>query len=568
MKRHLGVVAALLLVVSGATRAVEEPREIPDIILASRLDMTWSEMLISRLRRYVINLNLGDPLGARVEKDIEIAQVRANDLLAPSSRRMVADISSMFGLSITDAQSKIVVKNIEYKLDRVTTDLRPLARGAEGQVFDGLFASRGAKISADAIDLVLEIPTTGRRRLPLITVTIRKPFIKSSPDLPIIAQAQVQVVEEAKELSFKILNSSFESLAQVMGKNPEAFELGFESIDIPQISIQIGNRRMNIDPSKVRAAIVSREALIKDLLIEQLRGQLKQGIAQKALDLVQTVKIPREYWLTVDKMQMQLKVARISGSVGSQNVLLRVKSDFCSLVHFDRYKEDCLNHKVTKPAASVTTPEKLRASIAEVRATLERGDANMVASISEDYINKLVSTTVDAGYFDQKMLESGAEFGATKTFVRLNERGDTGTLYVDIKYKITGLQSVLVGGSDIRFPLVLKCTMRIEKSLAGYPLVIFKIKEAVMDNRTLRRGFPEMGLPSTVERLKRFESKVVKTIREKVKPMIGTDIISLELPVFQGVGLESLDFVSDGQGRMSAHANLAEVANTLKLTSP
>lgn len=555
MRLIVGLSLTILLSTS-VSHAQDSGREVPDIILASRLDLSWSEMLISKLRRYVMNMNLGDPLGARVEQDIEIGEIRANDVLAPSSRRLVADIGSMMGLKLIDAHSKIVIKNIEYKLDKVTTDLMPINRDSDGQVFDGLFAAKGVQIFADSIKLIMEIPTAGRRRLPLVEVTINRPFIRSSPRLAIVAKAQVKVLEEARELSFKILNSSFESLAEIMRKNPNDFELGYESIDIPQVSISIGSRRMNIDPDKVRAAIAAREELLKDLLIEQLRGQLKSGIAQKALDLVQTVKIPNEYWITVDKMQMKLKVARIAGSQGSKNVILRVQSDFCTLVSFDQNQEECLNKKTTQPAASVTTPEKLRKSIEEVRGTLTRGDANMVASISEDYINKLVSTTVDAGYFDQKMLEAGASFGPTKTFVRLNERGDTGTLYIDLKYKITGLQSVLVGGNEIRFPLVFKCTMRIEKGPAGYPLVIFKIKEAVMDNKTLRKGFPLMGLPSTVEKLKRFESKVVKKIREEVKPMIGQDIISLELPLFKDVGLESLEFISDGYGRMSANANL------------
>jgi len=567
MKFFFAVIAALSLSAT-PSRAVDEPTTIPDIILASRLDLAWSEMLIARLRRYVMNLNLGDPLGARVDKDIEIADISPRDVLAPSSRRMVSEVGAMVGLHLTEARSKIVVRNLEYKLDSVTTDLRPLVRNPDGQVFDGIFAARGASIGADAIELVLEIPTAGRRRLPLIKVTIRKPFIKTAETFPIVAQAQVQVVEEASALSFKVLNSSFESLANLMGKNPDAFELGFETIDIPDVSISIGNRRMNIEPDKVRQAIVSRQQIIKELLIEQLRGQLRQGIAQKALDLVQTVKIPKEYWVTVDKMQMQLKVARISGARGNQNVIVRVDSDFCTLVKWGESAENCVNTKVTTPAPSVTTPEKLRNSIDEMKATLGQGDVNMVASVSEDYINKLVSTTVDAGYFDQKMLESGATFGPKKTFVRLNERGDTGTLYVDINYRLSGVQSVLVGGNSIRFPLVLKCTMKIVKSPAGYPLVVFNVKEAVLDNRTLRRGFPELGLPSTVERLRRFESKVVKTIRDTVRPMIGQDIIQLELPVFQGVGLESLEFVSDGLGRASAHANLEDVIATRKSMTP
>lgn len=567
MKRLLRLLLSFCFLLTTAQAAAQE-KSVPDVIIASRLDLAWSEMLISKLRRYVINLNLGDPFGARVERDIEIGEVRAGNLINPASHQMVSDISGIFGLRLVDAHSKIIVKNIEYKLDRVLTDLRPVTRETKGQVFDGLFAARGAQISADAIDLILEIPTTGNRRLPLIKVRIDRPFIKSAAHLAITAQAQVQVVEEAEELSFKVLNSSFESLANLLEKKPEDFELGFASIQIPQVSVSIGNRRMNIDPHKVRAAIVARESFLKTLLVEQLRGQLRAGIAQRALDLVQTLKIPKEYWLTVDKMKMKLRVARLSGSDASQNVLLRMDSDFCTLANFERNDKDCLKFKQTTPAVSVTTPEKLRASIDEVKATLADEEANMVASISEDFINKLVSTTVDAGYFDEKMKESGASFGPTKTFVRLNERGETGTLYVDIKYKLTSMQALLVGGPEIRFPLVLKCTMRTEKGPNGFPLVIFKIKSAVLDNKTLRKGFPLMGLPSTVERLKRFESKVVQTIREKVKPMVGEDIISLELPLFKDVGLESLSFKSDGHGRMSAHANLVDVVAGLKVPTP
>lgn len=554
------LLSAFLVV--GAAQALEpiaivsSDASIPDVLIASRLDLSWSELLIDRLRRYVINLNLGDPFKGKVERELEVASIQARDVVSRSSQQLVSDVGGMLGIQVLGAHSRIRVKNIAYEVTRVTTDLRPLERGKDGQTFDGIFAAKGIRIGADEIRLIIDVPTTRGRALPVVEVVIKNPYIQTSAEQAVIAQAQVAIVEGSDSLSFRVLNSSFNTLADLLGRDPNLFTLGYGDIVIPSVSISVGNRRLTVEPDKVRAFVNSKQDQLKAMLVDLLRTQLRSGIAQTALDAVQQVKIPNEYWNDIDKMFLKLKFARISGSTGSRNVYLKMDSDFCTLDGHDRYGAECTQHKKTQPAPSVTTQAKLQSSMARMRQTLSNETANMVASFSEDYINKLIATTVDAGYFDERLQESGARLGPAGAFVRLEEAGKTGTLYTDILYHIGGVQALLVGGSEIRFPIVLKCGMRIERGPSGFPVVIFRVESALLTDEVLRRGVPDHGIPSTVERLKRFEGQVVKEIRKQVRLLVGQDILSLELPLFKGVGLESLEFLSDGLGRVNAHATL------------
>jgi hypothetical protein len=57
----------------------------------------------------------------------------------------------------------------------------------------------------------------------------------------------------------------------------------------------------------------------------------------------------------------------------------------------------------------------------------------------------------------------------------------------------------------------------------------------------------------------------VKTIRKKIAPMKGKDILDLRYPELKGLGLEKVEFVSDGNGRMNALMKLSDLIHDEEL---
>jgi hypothetical protein len=135
---------------------------------------------------------------------------------------------------------------------------------------------------------------------------------------------------------------------------------------------------------------------------------------------------------------------------------------------------------------------------------------------------------------------------------------DTGTLYMDVKYKFSKFQGFVLGQKGIRFPLVMKVAIRFEKH-DGVPVMIIKLKEVDVSDDTLLKGFPDLKLVSTIQDIPRLKKKVVKEIRNKMIPMTGKDVIDLRYPELKGLGLETVHFLSDGNGRMNAVMKLNDL---------
>jgi hypothetical protein len=106
--------------------------------------------------------------------------------------------------------------------------------------------------------------------------------------------------------------------------------------------------------------------------------------------------------------------------------------------------------------------------------------------------------------------------------------------------------------------LVLDVSLRIEKN-EDEPIVIIRLKDVDTSNETIINGKPDLNMISTVKDVPRFKGKVANAIREKVSVLRNKDIIELRYPEFKGLGLDKVDFLSDGLGRMNAIMRLEDL---------
>jgi hypothetical protein len=213
---------------------------------------------------------------------------------------------------------------------------------------------------------------------------------------------------------------------------------------------------------------------------------------------------------------------------------------------------------VTPTSVSRIDKDQHHESLEKMKTIIDKGDGNLVASISEDYVNKLLVTTYDAGLWKKTLDEAEVELGSQKVFVRLSEQGDVANLYLDVKYKFKKFEGFLIGKKGIRFPLVLKVAIRIEKR-NGIPVMVIRLKGSDLTDKTLLAGLPDMGLESTIRDVPIFKKQIVQKIRQKIEKMHHTDVIDLRYPELKGLGLETVHFMSDGNGRMNAIMKLEDV---------
>jgi hypothetical protein len=549
----------LISMLAVATGAIASTPKSPDIIVDSKLDFNWSDMLVQKIRRLLVNKGHADPFKNKIESEIVIVDSVASQLVAPGSQALLNDLSNMIGVKLLNARSRIVVKNFYYEVGSITTDLRTTRKTTKGLIIDGDFSAGEIKVVSDEILLILEIPNADGSQIPLIKVKIKKPFFLTEGQTHLTVGASVQILEEKNDIKFKVLQSDFAKMADLLATRPNNIQLGFADLEIPRISVRIGNKEITIEPEKVKDFIAEREDQFKSLLIDQLRIKLQEGAAAPFVKVLEEVVIPREHWLITSSVSSQFKIGKISSDGFEKNLEVSLPADFCTNSRFKSYKRNCVNLKETKAPTSLITMKDHQNSMDDIKDSLTSGSANLVASISEDYLNKLLAATFDAGMYNEMLAEADAALGPRKVFVRLDEKGENATLYADVKYNIKGFQSLVVGKGEIRFPLVLKCSMRIEKKAGDIPVLIIKLVDADLSDHILRNGIPELNLQSTIQNVPRFKGKILKTIQTSLNKFLGKDILSLNYPEFKGLGLETVNFTSDGSGRLGAHVRLEEL---------
>ena len=550
--------ALILTLIFASSAMATVMQNTPDIVIDSKLDFNWSDMLVQKIRRLLVNKGHADPFRNKVETEIVIVDSVASQLVAPGSRALLNDLGQMIGVKLLNARSRIVVKNFSYEIGSITTDLKTTRKTNKGLIIDGDFSAGEIKVISDEISLILEIPTASGGQMPLVEVKIKKPFFLTEGQNHLTVAASVQLVEGKDDIRFKVLQSDFAKIADLLATRPNSIEMGFADLEIPRISVRIGSKTVVIEPEKVKNFIAAREDQLKSLLIDQLRVKLQEGAAAPIVKVLEEVVIPREHWLSTNSVSSQFTIGKISSGRFDKNLEVSLPADFCTNSRFKSFNKNCVNLKETKTPSSLITLEDHQNSMDAIKDSLS-GDVNLVASISEDYLNKLLGATFDAGLYTEMLAEADAALGPRKVFIRLDEKGETATLYADVIYDIKGLQRLAVGQSKIRFPLVLKCSMRIEKKAGNIPVLLVKMVDADLSDHILRNGIPALNLESTIQDVPRFKGKILKTIKQKLNKFLGKDVLSLNYPEFSGLGLETVNFSSDGSGRLGAHVRLEEL---------
>lgn len=527
----------------------------PDILVDSKLDYDWSRVLVSKFRLILKNYKMTDPFVGKFPEAILLNEAVVGNYLPAESKELIRDFGNAVGLSILKAETKVWMHGFAYDVQGFKTDLKASEAKDTDLIVETDFSASEVNLSADKVSLSLVIP--GKASSPVFTVEVIKPVIKASEERIINFFAKIKIRDDGDSYKFQIQSANFDQMAKGLVANPQSIDLSYEKIVIPEVSLKIGNKVIMFSKAKIEKLIRDNHEAIKGILVAQVATMLKNNTAEAAFKVLEQYKLNKEYWLNSSTIKSQITIGGFSGSNSGENIGINMPGDFCTNQKFDQLQKKCTQNKVTQSAGTRLTSKLHKESILVMKDLMDSGEANIVASISEDYVNKLLVTTYDAGLWKQALDEAGVALGPNKVIVRLNKRGDSGTLIMDVVYKPTKIEKLLTGSKEIRIPLVLEVAIRIEKH-DNEPVVIIRLNDVDTSDETLINGRPEEGIVSTVKNA-RFKGKIAKAIRTRLASLRAKDIIELRYPEFQGIGLDKVDFLSDGNGRMNAIMRLEDL---------
>jgi hypothetical protein len=203
-------------------------------------------------------------------------------------------------------------------------------------------------------------------------------------------------------------------------RDPSQIQIELGQIIVPNMKLTIGNKKIELQPSKVVNLLNTKKAGLTGLLVAQFASLLKKGVGETILKAIEKFEFDREYWLDSNIIKSQIKISDFASNFNRNNLEVNLPGDFCTKAKFTEFNKECVNSKVTATSKSRLDQADHNESMVHMKSLIDNGDANIVASISEDYVNKLLVTTYDAGLWKTMLDEAGVELGDEKEWILIN----------------------------------------------------------------------------------------------------------------------------------------------------
>ncbi|MGE3611194.1 MAG: hypothetical protein AB7I27_16500 [Bacteriovoracaceae bacterium] len=542
------IIICLLLAFFSLNLWSSEDFKSPDILIESKLDRDLSKLIVAKVRKLLSNYGIDDPFSSTITDTIYINNLLSG--LSQESKDLLNDLGKVVGLNFLHAQSQIAIEGLTYDVEDFKINELSSDQNKDDILLGATVSASELNLTASKLRLTLSIPVGNGQNQPVLAIDIINPKIIAREDKLINFYGQVKLIDKQTHFGFEVVNTNFQRMAQSLISGQEKIELSYDEIVIPEFKIKVGSREIDFSPEKIRQMLRNRHEAIKSLLLTQASFGVENGLATSLLKLIERVRMPKEYWLSSSLIRSKFQFSKISASSMDNNLELNVPAEFCTLQTYTKFNNNCVDHKETRIGNSRITEYLHQDSLLNIQSLLESDNAAFIVSVSEDYLNKLITTTYDAGLWNQAMEESRVELGPSKVFLRLDEESETGTLVMDVVYKATKMERIFIGSRKVHFPLALKVAFKIVKK-GEKPNAVVTLRDVDLTNETLLKGRPEFGIMSNISDLN-MQKKIIAGIRESLLKLKNKEILSLEFPEFRGLGFEKIQFLSDGKGRMNA----------------
>lgn len=537
------LISILMLILSLGASAQEQQ----DIVFKSRFDLESSQNFITQLRIFLANNNFGDPYSQEFKKPFVFDLEKVLNEVPRDTQNWIREFQDVVKIQLFESDYKLRVENFSYSIADFNSEFKPGISTAQRVEYVTTNYVKGVHLKADRISFDVELKQTQTRQPIVFSIELIEPEFIVSPEL----MAEVSMgwsTSIAPENIFLNLESvDIRKLMSRIVKSPDLIELKVKDMLMPEVSIKIGHKEITFDRKKIKRFFIVREDQMKKGVLDLLNVKLNERFAN-VIKEPKKLKLPRKYGVEgdipgvfdVQKMDVNntgIVQFDIDGHYCNENSFL--DSGFCD------------DNKIPTKLRRKIDNSLFQRSMRELNRGLIEKKTNMAVSVSEHYLNQIVNATIKAGLWEASFKGRDFVMGPEKSFILAEEKGELLSMYIDIVYKLKGAQRVMVGRSEIRFPIKFMIAINIV-DVDGIPHFTIKVVKVATDDKLLLEGAAQYGLPTTVNTVPRFRKKVLKAIHADVDTFTNETLIDFEMKELKGTYLDELEFRSDGNGRANA----------------
>ncbi|MFZ4712695.1 MAG: hypothetical protein ACOYL6_03195 [Bacteriovoracaceae bacterium] len=536
-------------------------KNVPDILIQTKMGSVWSEYLIKKVRTFFVNNELGDFFKYEIKKPISTSFKPLKGTSDPQLTKIIEAVQKLFNIKFVDAQVIITVNGLNYKMDKLSTKMVPLSTPGSELVSDTLIGISDLSIETPQIHFDVQIPGKNGEMKSFFSFNVNDLLIQSTSEEILEFSTQIRFAHNAKNnYNFKVISSDFSPLEKKLAARADLLAIDEKvNFDFPEVKIKVGDRVTVFPAAKINRFIKEQLPFLKSFAVKQFVNILKDGEAQQLLKLLETTQFDREYWTDLSLMSM-FSFDHITNN-DKGDIVVEMSSDYCTQTEFEFNGKDCYDRDYKQDVIRPGNEQRIVKSVNIMNDLIRKEQGNIVISASEEYLTRILKKTFDAGFWDSSFKDLPVALGPKKMIVLFNEKGNDGTLYLDLLYNTSKLERLATGLKQVKFAMMMKINAKIE-NVKGTPNLVVNISDINMNDDFLLYGDKDTGFISTIHQ-SRFKKTVIKTVKGilKEQKLIGQDILTIELPEIRDLSLETAHLFSDGHGRVMGLLKLEK--NTL-----
>jgi hypothetical protein len=557
---RLFALSITLILLQSPSRAESE-----DLLIQTRIDQKSTSWLIDKIRLILKNSNLSDGMTDTTPLS-EDTEIPLGDFSSkPEFKKIRETISKVFHVDSKGAFLRIRIPKIYYKVHTLH------ARPENLEVIDpsvrlkAMASIQGVDIGLPEgvqMDFMIPNPKTGQADAYLTG------FLKPvSVEIPrSLEPAEFGVDLEAirdQEIRFKLIGSRLESLPGYVDKHSGDIRivgtasqqaLSSDDLSINPVVVRLNTLSRSISFDEFKPLVQKHMKNIVSSVVNKVGSALKDSIGPAILKTVFSKTLPGS--LSISTEAIYTRYLSKTFSQPDQNQLsLSLAGELCTNELYMKHKESCVTHMRMNPPIRAISTMDLASAKEEVRARIASGMADVALSVSEDYLNRLLQTTIEAKLWDEMLKEENLELGPKGAFAVLKTAGADPEIYLDVIYKGgKGLQSIIINPNHpIRFPLRLSTKLGFELR-KEVPFLVISIDQLKSDASEIINGIRDYDLPSDL--VPGLRRKIASMILKMAGELEGRTAIEMELPVFKGLGLENTWHEPSAFGRLNLYFKL------------
>lgn len=519
-----------------------------DIVVKSRFDLESSQSFIQQLRKFLINNKFGDPYSQTIKQPISIDLGLLLTEIPDDTQNWIRELQSVLKVQIFESHYRLNVDNFSYSIKDFNSEFVPGISTSARADYVTVNYIKELKISADKISFEVELKQTQTRTPIKFKVEIIEPEFLVHQDLTAELPMGWSTSVLPENIFLTLESVDISKVMEKIVKKPDLIDLRMKDLVIPQVSIKVGNREIKFDQKKIKNFFAARKEDMKKGILDLLNLRMSERFSNILKDAPKKLELPRIYGLRSEingVFDVQTMGVNRTGIVHFD-----IDGHYCNIVPMLE-NDFCQGSKIPAKVRRTLSLSDYGRSIRELNRTLIEKKTNIAVSISENYLNQLIEATIRAGLWEASFKDRPFKLGPERSFLLAEEKGETLSLYMDIIYKLSKTQRLLVGRSELRFPIKFKIAVKIEE-INEMPHFTIKVKEIGTDEELLLEGAPSLGLPSNVNTVPRFRKKVLRAIMKDVATFDKQLLVDVVMKELEGTYLDQLEFLSDGFGRATA----------------